>query len=102
MLPGVVVNGADVVVRGHDDFGTPFSEKTQVRNHCRHRFSLALPRRIPQGASLVIEFQPEPRRTVWATVAVIAVRSDVEGWQTIEVQASPSGRSVASRTATQV
>ena len=102
MLTGVLVNGADVVVRGHDDFGTPFSEKAQVGPHCKHRFSLALPRQISQGASLVIEFQPEPRRTVWATVAVIAVRSDVEGWHTIEVQTSPSERSVASRTANQV
>ena len=84
MTTSAVPNNSEILVRGKDMFGAPFSEKAHLLFLDKSEFSFSLFRPVVEQQPLQVSFEPQSDHCVEGLV--ISVRNRLDGMQTVEVK----------------
>ena len=84
MTTSAVSNNSEIIVKGKDMFGAPFSERAHLLFLDKCEFSFSLFRPVAEHQPLLVSFEPQSDHCVEGLVT--SVKSRLDGMQTVEVR----------------
>jgi hypothetical protein len=87
MTADAISDNSEIVVRGKDMFGAPFSEKAHLLCLEQSEFSFSLFRPVAEHQSIRVNFRPDDEITGhWIDGLIVQVKNRLDGMQTVEVR----------------
>ena len=84
MTTNAVSDNSEIIVKGKDMFGAPFSEKAHLLFLDKSEFSFSLFRPVVEQQPLQVSFEPQSDYAVEGLVT--SVKNRLDGMQTVEVK----------------
>jgi hypothetical protein len=84
MTTNAVSNNSEIIVKGKDMFGAPFSERAHLLFLDKSEFSFSLFRPVVEQQPLQVSFEPQSDHCIEGLVVRVKIRLD--GMQTVEVK----------------
>lgn len=92
MTANAVPDNSEILVRGKDMFGAPFSEQAHLLCLDQGEFSFSLFRPVSEDQSIRVNFRPEEAAGHWVDGLIVHVKNRLDGMQTVEVKVLNSSR----------
>jgi len=82
--PFPVLDDSEIIVRGKDMFGAPFSEKTKLLELSKEGFSFSLFRPVSEDSLLEVNFHAQDSQPCfWVRGKIAKVKNRLDGMQTV-------------------